>query len=62
MTLAEYAMMALALLKGGRTVADFPQKSRVDRDPHGATVSVLASDHSPRERHRDEMIRQGLMS
>jgi hypothetical protein len=39
--MADYSMIAFALLNGGRTVAYFPQMIRVYRDPHGATaVSV----------------------
>jgi hypothetical protein len=42
MTLADYSMVAFALLNGGRTVAYFPQMIRVYRDPHGAAaVSLL---------------------
>ena len=39
--MADYSMIAFALLNGGRTAVYFPQMMRVYRDPHGATaVSV----------------------
>lgn len=42
MTIADYSMVAFALLNGGRTVAYFPQMMRVYRDPHdAAAVSLL---------------------
>ena len=42
MTLADYSMIAFALLNGGRTVAYVPQMVRVYRDPHdAAAVSLL---------------------
>lgn len=42
MTLAEYSVVAFALLNGGRIVAYVPQMVRVYRDPNGATaVSVI---------------------
>ena len=42
MTLADYSIVAFALLNGGRTVAYVPQMVRVYRDPHdAAAVSLL---------------------
>src|SRR6267378_3035143 len=41
MTLAEYSIVAFALLNGGRAVAYFPQMIRVYRDPHGAAAVSL---------------------
>jgi hypothetical protein len=42
MTLADYSLMAFALLNGGRALAYLPQMIRVYRDPHGApAVSLL---------------------
>jgi hypothetical protein len=43
MTLAEYSMMAFALLNGGRAVAYFPQMVRVYRDPNGAAAVSLVT-------------------
>lgn len=42
MTLAEYSLVAFAVLNGGRAVAYIPQMIRVHRDPNGAAaVSIL---------------------
>ena len=42
MSLADYSIVAFALLNGGRTVAYVPQMMRVYRDPHdAAAVSLL---------------------
>ncbi len=42
MTLAEYSLVAFALLNGGRVFAYFPQIIQVCRCPHGAqAVSLL---------------------
>lgn len=42
MTVADYSLVAFALLNGGRVAAYVPQMVRVYRDPHGArAVSVV---------------------
>jgi hypothetical protein len=42
MTLADYSLLAFALLNGGRTAAYLPQMVRIYRDPHdAAAVSLL---------------------
>jgi cytochrome bd-type quinol oxidase subunit 2 len=43
MTLADYSMIAFALLNGGRTVAYVPQMVRVYRDPHDAAAVSLVT-------------------
>jgi hypothetical protein len=43
MTLADYSMMAFALLNGGRAAAYFPQLIRVYRDPHDAAAVSLVT-------------------
>jgi hypothetical protein len=41
MTLADYSMIAFALLNGGRVIAYLPQIISVYRDPHGAAAVSL---------------------
>jgi hypothetical protein len=69
MILADYAMKAFALLNGGGStvVAALTSASalatRMPATPPSDQITPrCAPQGSPRERHRDEMIRQGLMS
>lgn len=43
MTLAEFSLVAFALLNGGRVIAYVPQMIRVYRDPHGAAAVSVAT-------------------
>jgi hypothetical protein len=65
MTLADYAMKAFALLNGGGSavVAALTFARRIAATPPPDQITPrCAPQGSPREQHRDEMIRQGLMS
>jgi hypothetical protein len=65
MTFADYATKAFALLNGGASAAiaalTFARRMPATR-PSDQTTQDCAPQDMPRERHRDEMIRQGLMS
>jgi hypothetical protein len=67
MTLADHAMKAFALLSGGASaaIAALTLAGRAPAPDDESTRCCAPHDSlhdSPRERHRDEMIRQNLMS
>lgn len=43
MTLAEYSLVAFALLNGGRIFAYVPQMIRIHRDPNGAAAVSITT-------------------
>jgi hypothetical protein len=64
MTLADYALAAIALLSGTYAAARIPRVIRRERTlPEAGDAAAYPPDSlTPSARHRDEMIRQGLMS
>jgi hypothetical protein len=62
MTLADYALAAIALPGGAYAAARVPQVTRPDRTPAAAGDAAACPPASltPSARHRDEMIRLGL--
>jgi hypothetical protein len=62
MTLADYALAAIALLSGAYATARDPQVTRLDRTPAAACDAAACppAGLTPSATHRDEMIRLGL--